>query len=268
MDWPVEGAALYRNFGWNEGGRPLLGAIFEGEGPVFTSEEGELLYRRRLGDKASRLPAPLGSWIAVDHEDGIVSIYGRLEDQPHAQIPPVLRKDYPLASMGQSGYAEKRGVYFSLFDRRERRWVNPAMIVPPLEDTRPPLIQIVRLRNASGLLIDPAVTRTISQGRYTVTVGAVDTLNLPEEYPLAPHRLICSVNGGEIGTLSFETCSARNGTLLVNRNGPVPAREVYAPFPGFEVGELWLTRGQAALELIAQDMAGNTRSVVFRLQVE
>jgi hypothetical protein len=55
---------------------------------------------------------------------------------------------------------------------------------------------------------------------------------------------------------------------MVARNGLVPVREVYAPAPGWEAGKIWLTRGQAALEIIAQDVAGNTRNILYRLQVE
>jgi hypothetical protein len=142
------------------------------------------------------------------------------------------------------------------------------MLIKPLEDTRPPQILTVRLQNDEGTFFDPAQTRNFSQGHYRVSVSATDSLLNPNEYPLAPHRIICSVNGGEIGALNFEVFSARDGALLVNRNGLVPVREVYAPFPAYEVGELWLTRGQASLEIIAQDIAGNTRSMAYRLMVE
>jgi hypothetical protein len=269
MDWPAEGARVLNNFGANDGGRPLLGTVFEGEGPVYSAEAGEIIFSRSAGDTASPLPSPLGSWLALDHGDGIVSIYSRLEDPgPRALPPGPVRKNEALGIMGQTGWSAQRGFYFSLFDRRERRWVNPSMIITPFEDTRPPLVQQVRLRNAEGQLINPGTSRTLGQGRYTVYVEAADTLTDTGGYPLAPHRLICSVNGGEIGTLSFETYSARDGVLMAHRNGLVPAREVYAPFPAFEVGELWLTRGQATLEIIAQDIAGNSRNALYRLMVE
>ncbi|GHV71051.1 hypothetical protein AGMMS49928_21230 [Spirochaetia bacterium] len=273
MDWPLdlrsaEEAALQSNFGFNEGGRPLLGTVFQGEGTVENVEDGELLFAHRNDDTAGALPSPLGSWVAMDHGDGIISIYGRLNDLGTSVINERPWKKYPLASMGRSGWSDKSGVYFSLFDRKNRRWVNPSMIISPFQDTQAPVIQSVQLRGADGVLVDPAVTKTISQGRYTVSVRAYDTLMTANESPLAPHRLICSVNGSEIGQLGFETYSARDGVLMVNRNGLVPAREAYAPPDGYEIGELWFTRGQANLEIIAQDVAGNTRNLLFRLMVE
>ncbi|GHU05083.1 hypothetical protein FACS1894147_10900 [Spirochaetia bacterium] len=273
MDWPLdtqsaEGVVLERNFGFNDGGRPLLGTVFRGQGTVEIAEDGELLFVHRDDDTAGALPSPLGSWAAIDHGDEIISIYSRLEDMGDTVINTRPWKKYPLASMGRSGWSDKSGVYFSLFDRKQRRWVNPSMIISPFQDTLAPVIQSVRLKNADGVLVDPAVTRIISQGRYTVIVRAYDTLKAANESPLAPHRLICTVNGSEIGQLRFETFSARDGALMVNRNGLVPAREAYATAGSYEIGELWFTRGQASLEIIAQDVVGNTRNLLFRLAVD
>jgi hypothetical protein len=268
MDWPSAEARLVRNFGWNDGGRPSPGSSFEGDTPVLAAEGGELVFSHREDDAASRLPSPLGAWMALDHEDGLISIYSRYEDPGDAPVPERVERGSPIARPGTSGWSGEKGFYFSLFDRRERRWVNPSMIITALPDTRPPQIQSVLLTNGEGRSFDPARQRTLGQGSYTISVAASDTMLAPGESPLAPHRIVCSVNGAEIGSLNFETLSVRDGVLMVNRNGLVPARRIYAPHPRFEVGELWLTRGQATLEVIAQDIAGNSRSTVFRLLVE
>jgi hypothetical protein len=82
-----------------------------------------------------------------------------------------------------------------------------------------------------------------------------------------PQRIVCSVNGAEAGSLNFEAFSARDGVLMVYRNGLVPVRQVYSVFPAFEAAEVFLTRGQANLEIIVQDIAGNSNTVVTRLIV-
>jgi hypothetical protein len=268
MDWPSAEARMVRNFGWNDGGRPALGLSFEGGTPVLAADRGELVFFHREEDTASRLPSPLGAWMALDHEDGLISIYGRYENPEGPPAFKNVERGDPLAMPGSSGWSREKGVYFSLFDRRERRWVNPSLIITVLPDTRPPQIQSVRLTNSEGRSFDPSQQRALGQGSYTVSVAASDTMLDPEESPLTPHRIVCSVNGAEIGSLNFETLSVRDGVLMVNRNGLAPAKRIYAPHPRFEIGELWLTRGQATLEIIAQDIAGNSRSAVFRLTVE
>jgi hypothetical protein len=266
MDWPSSEGKIIYNFGFNDSGGPLLGIVFEGNGPVLAAEQGELLFQSREGG-ASRLPSPLGSWLALDHGDGIISVYSRMEKTPSA-LPPRPAKGAAVGNSGNSGWSKSRGFYFSLFDRRERRWINPAIIITPREDTRPPVISSVRLEDEEGRLLDPAQVRTIRQGRYSVSAAAFDTLLEPGESPLAPFRIICIVNGSEVGALNFETYSVRDGSLMIYRNGLVPARDIYALYPAYKLGGVWLTRGQASLELIAQDINGNTRNVVYRLIVE
>jgi hypothetical protein len=268
LDWPSGEGALVNNFGGDTGGEPLLGTFFEAEGMVGAAGPGELVFSRSPSDTASRLPSPLGAWIALDHGDGLTGIYGRLDDAQRIAPPQTIRAGTAVARAGQSGWSNRRGFYFAFFDRRERRWVNPAMIITPPPDTTAPQILAVELRTAEGGKIDPALTKTINQGQYTLLVDARDARGNGQEGFLAPHRILCSVNGLEAGVLQFETYSARDGVLTVYRNGMVPVRQVYGSFPFFEIGEIWLTRGQANLEIVAQDIAGNARSVIFKLQVE
>ena len=268
MDWPSPTGVIKKNFGSNDEGLPHLGISFSDEGSLAAAEEGELLFRRREGDAASRLPSPFGSWIALDHGDGIISIYGRFEDSSSPAVPDLAGKGRFLADSGISGWSVGKGFYFQLFDRRERRWINPSMIISPPEDSRPPVIVSVRLRDAQGRLFDPSQTKTLNQGRYIVSVSAVDTMRLPNESPLAPYRIICSLNGSEAGVLNFETYATRDGSLMVYRNGLVPVRQVYAPYPAYEVANVWFSRGQTTLEIIAQDIAGNVRNAVYRLVAE
>jgi hypothetical protein len=269
MDWPSPAGVMQRNFGINEGGMPYLGISFASTEPLAAADDGELLYQRRESDTASRLPSPLGSWMALDHGDGIISIYSRLDDSSFVQSanPGYLEKGSILGESGISGWSSQRGFFFQLYDRKERRWINPALIIP-VEDYRLPVIHSVRLMNADGRLFDPYLLERLPQGRYSVIVNANDTMRSPFEVPLAPFRIICTMNGSEAGVLNFENYSARNGVLVVYRNGLIPVRQVYAHFPAYEVADLWFTRGQTSLEIIAQDIAGNSRRVFYRFLVE
>jgi hypothetical protein len=266
MDWPSSTGKVINNFGYNDSGKPLLGIVFEGEDPALAVEQGELLFQSREGGP-SRLPSPLGSWLALDHGDGIISVYSRMENVSPA-LPPRPARGAAVGNSGNSGWSKTRGFYFSLFDRRERRWINPGIIITPREDTRPPVISSVRLKDGEGRFLDPAQTRTIQQGRYVVSVTAFDTLLESGESPLAPFRILCMVNGSEVGVLNFETYSVSDGSLMIYKNGLVPARDIYASYPAYEIGEVSFTRGQANLEVIAQDISGNSRNVVYRLMVE
>jgi hypothetical protein len=271
MDWPSASVLPAKNFGWNNDGLPHMGVSFEGEGALKAVDAGELLFYSTERDRASRLPSPLGSWTALDHGDGIVSIYGRFDDKDSGNkaaeaIPYKVEKDTVLGQGGISGWSSRKGFFFQLYDRKERRWINPSLIIPTPEAVGQPLIFSVRLRDSQGRLFNPYQIGRLAQGRYTIFVEAV--IRGPGGNSLAPYRIICSLNGSEAGVLNFETYSARDGTLMVYRNGLVPVRQVYAPVPACEIADVWFSRGQTTLEVIAQDITGNTRNVVYRFQVD
>ncbi|MDR1373635.1 MAG: hypothetical protein LBJ24_01550 [Treponema sp.] len=268
MDWPSQDAVILNNFGWINGKQPVMGVSFASRGPIHAAAAGELLFVHSQTNTASRMPSPLGSWAALDHGDWLIGIYSRFEDKAETGYPTIVEKDGIIASSGRSGWTKEDGFYFSFFDRKERRWVNPSMFITPMPDTRAPVIQGVQLKNGDDRIINPASTRSLSQGRYVVSVQVNDTRLSPGENPLAPHRIACSVNGIEIGGLSFETFTARDGFLMINRNGLVTVEQIYAPAPFFEIGEIWFNRGQANLEIIAYDIGGNVRNVAYRLQIE
>jgi len=264
MSWPSEDASLLRNFGANDRGDPVLGMVFGGGTEVLAAETGEVIFRRTKNDPASRLPSPLGAWTAVDHSDGLISIYSRYAT---STIGSHVEKQQPIAVCGTSGWSNREGFYFMLFDRRDRRWINPAMIITPVQETRAPQIFSVDLVNSQGQLMQ---SRSLSQGRYTVIVNAAGGTRLngsAPSIPYAPQKIVCSVNGAEVGALNFEAISARDGVSMVFRNGLVSAKQIYARFPAYEAAEVFLTRGQVTLEVIVQDITGTSRSVVNRLTV-
>ncbi|MDR2942939.1 MAG: peptidoglycan DD-metalloendopeptidase family protein [Treponema sp.] len=267
MNWPSETAVMTRNFGSNDRGRPALGMVFSGNTQVLSAEAGEVIFTHNSSDTVSRLPSPFGAWMAVDHEDGLITIYSRYADNAsdgEKTAPPVrVQKQEPIAVSGISGWSAQNGFYFQVYDRRERSWINPAMLVTPQRETRPPQILSVELLNAQGT---PVQSWNLSQGRYTVIVNT-NVSSASRGIFFAPQRIICLINGAEAGSLNFEAFSARDGILMVFRNGLVPARQVYSTFPAFEAATVFLNRGQANLEVIVQDINGISRSYFSRIYV-
>ena len=266
MDWPSPSALMARNFGWNDDGMPHLGVTFEDGETLTAADAGELLFSRREGETISRLPSPLGSWMALDHGDGIISIYSRLNDNAPQQITETIEKGLNLSEPGISGWSSRRGFFFQLFDRRGRRWINPALVIHTREQTSPPQILSVRLQNSEGRSFNPAQIGSLAQDRYIISVEAI--ARSTRGRPLAPYRIICSLNGREAGVLNFETYSTKDGSLMVYRNGLIPVSQVFIPAPAYAVADVWFSRGQTTLEIIAQDIAGTSRSVVYRFTVQ
>jgi murein DD-endopeptidase MepM/ murein hydrolase activator NlpD len=272
VDWPSAGGELRSSFGQNDRGRPSVGMAFEGEDPVRSMDAGEILFvssgSASFGGAADGFPNPLGDWMAVDHGNGIIGVYARLATSESAVVKTVVEKGSVLSSPGTTGWVASTGYYFSVYDRLERRWVNPAMIAPQRVDTRPPTIRSIDLVAKDGQAIRLAANRVVRQGVYRVLVEAVDTENSVKQYPLSPQRIMCLVNGAEQGSLHLETIKTENGTLMVSRTKPAPAGLVYQPTGSVDLGEIRLNRGRTTLELIARDAPGNERISTIAFMVE
>jgi hypothetical protein len=266
IDWPLPDSIPVSNFAQNDGGVPLLGMTFASEGPIYAAEQGEVIFQRDAGERVSGLPSPLGSWTAVDLGNGLASMYARYGES-EADLSSHIEKQQIIAQAGKSGANEQNGFYFAFFDRKERRWINPAAIINPIPDTRPPVISAVRLKNTEGSLVNLAQTRNIKQGRYAIFAEVSDMIDGGTR-PLAPNTLAVFVNGAEAGTLLFENFSARDGLLMVYRNALTPVSQVYAEPNSYGAGDFWFSRGIATLELIVGDRAGNTRTASYRIIVE
>lgn len=274
-DWPMGDAGVSRNFGYNDSGSPVLGKVFAGKGEVLSSDTGEVFFSVSPSGSAwaAGFPSPLGAWTAVEHGNAMIGVYARYEEGSETETIRLKEGD-PVAASGVSGWAEQEGCLFMLYDRMEKRYVNPAMIVPPFADTVSPQIRSLQILGESGVPVPLVPQLRVAQGRYFILVNAVDSLSDGRGNSLAPHRIVTSVNGTETGRLSMDTMGVVDGMMTVSRGANAPvgkvrtARQVYANFPAFEVGEAQLVRGQALIEVYVEDITGNSVRNTVRIFVE
>lgn len=272
VDWPTTQNELFSSFGQNSVGRPSVGMRFSGADSVRAADAGEIIFAASAGAEGGRgtaFPYPLGDWLALDHGNGIVSVYGNLEPFRETEASKtIVEKGAVVGRSGSTGWAENQGVFFSIYDRIEKRWVNPTMIASPRTDTRPPSIKSVTLVGRDGLSIALIPNRLVRQGVYRVIVEASDSENASKQNDLTPQRLVCLVNGTEQGSLHLETIKTINGELTVSRMKSTPAALSYLNSGAFDLGDIRVSRGRTTIEVIARDAAGNDKTLAFSIAVE
>jgi hypothetical protein len=245
-----------------------VGTVFAGQSSVRAADAGEVLFVQSDEAFSWSMPQPLGSWVAIDHGNGIISVYSHLQSAGKDEGRSLVEKASILGSAGESGWSKSTGFGFALVDRTEKRWVNPAMIAPPRADTKPPSIRSVSLITKDSNTIVLSGTKSLRQGLYNVLVDVTDSEDGSQTHFLAPLHIVCLVNGTESCSLNLETISALNGKLIVSRKNPTPASEVYGNPDGFNLGEIRLNRGKATIDLIVRDASGNERSVSYTINIE
>lgn len=266
VDWPAPEMSPRAVFGQNVNGRPSVGMVLHGESPVRAMDAGEVIFVGSAND-SSGLPFTLGNWIAIDHGNGMVGVYGRLENLSTGFAKTLVEKGSVLGRGGKTGWIKDPGLYFSMIDRKERRWINPAVIAPMRRDTKPPLIRSVSLIGTDGASYAPATVKRVRQGTYRLVVDAVDAED-GTTANLAPNRFICLINGRQEASLHLETVAAIDGSLIVARERPENAATVFTATGAYDLGEVRIPRGRVGIEVIVRDAAGNERNAVFSVQAE
>jgi hypothetical protein len=268
FEWPHPSATAVLGFGSPDSGKPSVGIGFVSQGPIRCIESGEVIFMTASDEGASRLQSPLGSWLAVDHGNSLISLYGRFREREYPSMQGFIDKGSLLGTSGASGWSIREGFYFTLYDRAERRWVNPSVIIRPMKDTRIPGIRSLSLIARDGTGFNAASIKSLRQGVYRIVVEAADTQDDAPSINLTPYSIICLVNGSEQGSIHLETVWAQGGIRMIYRDGPYSARNAYAPSPALELGEARFTRGKASVEIIARDISGNQRNQIYSFQVE
>ncbi len=270
LEWPTDTPAIAEAFAQNTGDGPSFGTSFTGPGPIRATSGGEVIYARQRRDLASGLPSGLGAWMAIDHADGLISVYGRLDAATLLSERTMVERSSLLGYPAHTG-PENQIFYFSLIDRTAGRYVNPAILMSRLLDEKQPTIRTIRLADSEGQALTLPTTRYIKQGEYNIFLDTYDQMGetkAAHTQQIAPVSISCLLDGEERFALDFETLQVENGLVYLETKSKREAKEVYEGTGEYHLGKLRLTRGKSVLQLIVRDIAGNERNVSYLLNVE
>ncbi|HOJ99479.1 MAG TPA: hypothetical protein PLW34_07960 [Termitinemataceae bacterium] len=269
IEWPTDSRTIRRSFGMNGGGRFFGGFEFTTESPIYTIDAGEVLFfDNDFYTPIRGFPSPLQNWIAIEHQEALISIYGKLEGVSE-RASALIDKGTPLGIPRKQRGTGERLLYFSLYDRENKQWVHPALLLPSYEDTKAPLIRQVQLVPRDGTAaVVLGRTRTCKQGTYQIYLDVIDTFDANPSITTVPFTYQCFVNGIEHSRLQVDTLYVKEGKLLMGKQKSFPVEQVYRKDGLLYLGDIQLTRGKVKIEFLVTDLAGNQRTSTFDLMVE
>jgi len=164
FDWPIPNGQAYINFAYNNKGNAERGVLFLGETTVFPSDAGELLFVSS-NNQRSAFFHPLGNWIALQHQDSLISIYSHLSEFDQNSITTLADKSISLGQTGHSGWANSQQLHFYVFDRKTVGYVNPQLLIN-MTDSRPRYIKQIILLGRDGQKIPLTRSTVVKHGTY------------------------------------------------------------------------------------------------------
>lgn len=264
--WPLSGFDIEVSFGepTPAGVSPGLDLVSEG-GPVMPADEGEVVFSFDPAARADGIPHGLGSFLVLEHEGGLRSLYAHLERSGADAANSVSSGD-ALGEVGRTGFSGGNTLSFRIIDVERGAYVNPMILLPELEDGTAPVITDATL--ARGTATFPARTgAAMPVGTAELTARVFDPASGgPYRSEATPHSIVVFVNGQEEFSVVIETLGGSGGELTFADGRP--AESLYTDEGRFRLGRVEIGPGNNLIELIAEDHAGNERVVSFRIAGE
>jgi len=262
-------AELVASFGTPARNRFTTGVMLAAtDGLVRASSAGEIIFAADENRKRSALPSILGSFVALEHEGGMIGLYAGMEGGTVSSYLARVKPGDLLGRTGASGPMDGEGLYFSVFDRKAARWVNPLLLLPKLAESRPPIVRSAALVGTSRTWI-LGDSRPVPQGTYSVAIDVFDPTSAAWSMgPSAPYSIRLVVDGVKIVELIFDIASERDGRLSLFSSIP----KDYAAYRHSDgriiLGSRLFYRGKALVEVYVSDYAGNERSFAWSVVIE
>ncbi len=275
FQWPVGHKVLTATFGESRWNHYHTGIDIGGGAQIVRPvEDGEVIYFYDGWRRTRTPPSGLGSFVVIEHERGIRSLYAHLEPGSVSALPERVSAEEPVGIIGESGASLGKHLHLELIDSEIGSYVNPLLVLPSLRDTVTPEIRGVRyLPSGSEPSMTPIVlTRgmTVPSGDHRLLVELFDISEYVAYYcPMAPYRTTGFFNGSEVFDFTFDSLAERNGTLVLGTGGDAIAfDELYHDDWIIDAGVVPFRVGEIQIEIVARDVAGNEASYRIPISVK
>lgn len=263
FEWPADAGKFRFGFGAFRGGF-LRGAEFGvAEGLVRSADDGELTFVATGPSLPGGYPIFGGTLLVVSHASDMITIYEGLQ---RGSSSSYLKNVKAGDILGRSAAVTNgRGVSFYTYDAKERRFINPLILLPRIVDDKPPAIRSAML-SLEGQEVVMDQTRPVRQGLYYLLLDAFDTT--PSGAAGAPFEVRVLLDGSERARVVYDAAWAAGGTsLLFGATGLV--EDSFLTQDGrMRFGPFNLSSGRVILTIIASDYAGNKREQTYSVSVQ
>ncbi|UTC75880.1 hypothetical protein E4O03_03970 [Treponema sp. OMZ 792] len=268
FEWPVENPSLLRLFAQRDESSASVSRslVFKEVETVRASGYGKHVISIEDKNSARFFPSTLGNAMIFIDDEGLQSVYGNLSETDIF----VSRKETEAGSIlgyaGKSAWTEEKSLIFQVADTRNNVLINPLLFMPAVEEKTEPQIQNTVLINGDKQIINLETSKKIRQGAYDLYSSIFDSAEKGGP-PLAPFRIMVSINGMNIADLPFEVLSS-DGKDLYLQNKKASLSLLYQKEGTMHLGKINLPAGKIELIITALDKSGNQKRASFVFQVE
>jgi hypothetical protein len=263
FEWPLSSSSYTYGFGSNRNGF-LKGTEFGSvNNMVRAAADGELTFVATESTLPGGYPLQGGSMLSLAHDTEIVTVYtGMMPDSISRYLKKVRAGDV-LGRTPESG--GRTGTRLYIYDGKERRFVNPLMVLPGVRDDSFPVIRSINLSN-EGVETRIDQGRNIRQGLYDVILEVYD--NSPVGEQTAPFEIALTMDGSVRSRVVYDASWAKDGKAFVFGSARFEEEAYLLPGNRVRFGPYVFPRGRVVLSVFVMDFAGNKREQTYSISVQ
>ncbi|MEA1912139.1 MAG: M23 family metallopeptidase, partial [Spirochaetota bacterium] len=223
FQWPVSDVVLISTFGESEFDEYIKGLDIGGDvQDIRPIDSGELVYYSHYNSSPLDLPSGLGSFVIYQHKNGIRSLYGHLEDSSIKTDNYKVGMSDVIGTMGSTGTTVGSMLHLQVLDTEFKKYINPLLSLPFLDDKTNPVINEVILSSSQGRFMLGS-EKKIQSGIYSLSADIRDLSESAGYYcPLAPYSISLFINGENLANINFESLRVEDGEMFLQESDGIP----------------------------------------------
>lgn len=263
FEWPADAGAYRLGFGTPKRGLLRGVELRAADGVIKAAADGELTFVVESTSLPGGYPVSWGGMVVLSHASDMTTIYSGLQRGSISSYLKNVRKGDILGS--PSTAHTDRGIMFYTFDAKERRFINPLIVMPSLGDDKAPVVRSAAL-SLDGVESSLDQPRPVRQGAYWLLVDAIDMS--PAGIPSAPFEVRAFIDGTERGRIVYDAVWAAGGSALLFGVKGLREDAFLSSDGRMRFGPFSLPRGRAVMTITVSDYAGNTREQTYSVSVQ
>jgi len=268
FQWPVSEISVLASFGQNEFGSFLKGINLGGASQdVKALDSGELVFYSHQGGSPMDLPSGLGTYVIYQHNNGIRSLYGHLQDNSIHTEKLIVGLEDVIGKTGNTGMDPGSMLCLQLIDTEFKKYINPLLSLPLLNDQYKPRIKNVYILSRGEKIILNSKTN-IKSGVFGLFADIRDSgANTGFYNPLAPFSISLYLNGENLANINFESLKVVEGNMLLQESDGISFEELYKNDWEYFLGEFEFNPGDVMIEISVKDFSGNEGVKLIPLKI-
>lgn len=268
FDWPtskvVQSDQFYSYFGQLRGGTISNSLIFSEPSEVKASDKGKTVaVISDFEDMTDFFPSTLGNAVIVLHNDNLMTVYGNIDSETiseNLRESKYIDAGSELGFTGNSAWQQGRSsLEFQIIDINNNTSVNPRLFMPRVGKELPLYYGDVVLQNRNGKRFKIATQNALPSGLYKVY--------RKRQSVAVPYKTRVSINGTVVDQISYDVLMQSDLQLCAVGKKNYPKDVLYPNSDLQLIGEVSLTPGKNALQLLLSDILGKESPATYIVTV-